>query len=302
MADFSFPVAKLELLQQSRDGTVKCLFRLSDGKAVEGVLIPAGERLTACVSSQAGCSLGCTFCATGHLGLQRNLMMDEIFDQVAFLNALAMQQAGRRLTNIVFMGMGEPLLNYKQVMQAIEKITDPHALAFSPRRITVSTAGISKMIYRLADDGVRFNLAISLHAATDEKRSQIMPINQSNHLSSLLEALAYFYQLTRNEISIEYILLNHFNDSLDDAKALVKIYRKLPFKVVNLIEYNPVPSSPFSRADSPTTDRFIAYLQQQRVNVRLRRSRGADIDAACGQLANVVHADAALPTSHADVH
>jgi len=158
------------------------------------------------------------------------------------------------------------------------------------------------MIYRLADDGVRFNLAISLHAATDEKRSQIMPINQSNHLSSLLEALAYFYQLTRNEISIEYILLNHFNDSLDDAKALVKIYRKLPFKVVNLIEYNPVPSSPFSRADSPTTDRFIAYLQQQRVNVRLRRSRGADIDAACGQLANVVHADAALPTSHADVH
>ncbi|SFV30676.1 23S rRNA (adenine(2503)-C(2))-methyltransferase RlmN [Thermoflavifilum thermophilum] len=296
--DFSFPVLNVELLQQSRDGTVKCLFRLSDGKAVEGVLIPSGDRLTACVSSQAGCSLGCKFCATGYLGLQRNLMFEEIFDQVAFLNEIAMQQAGRRLTNIVFMGMGEPLLNYKQVLLAIDKITSPDGLAFSPRRITLSTAGISKMIYRLADDQVKFNLALSLHAATDEKRSQIMPINQSNRIPDLLEALEYFYKLTRNEISIEYILLKDFNDSLDDAKALVKLYRKLPFKVVNLIEYNPVSLSPFSRTESHVADQFIAYLQRQHVNVRLRRSRGADIDAACGQLANVVHTEAAQRLPH----
>lgn len=298
--DFSFPVAQTELVQQSQDGTVKCLFRLNDGKAVEGVLIPAGKRLTACVSSQAGCSLGCAFCATGYLGLQRNLMYDEIFDQVAYLNEIALQQAGHRLTNIVFMGMGEPLLNYKQVLLAIEKITSPDAGGFSPRRITLSTAGISKMIYRLADDQVKFNLALSLHAPTDEKRNQIMPINQSNDISSLLKALAYFYQLTRNEISIEYILLKGFNDSLADARALVKIYRRLPFKVVNLIEYNPVAFSPFQRADAHTTDQFIAYLQRQQVNVRLRRSRGADIDAACGQLANIVHTDARLKLPQED--
>ncbi|MCL6523652.1 MAG: 23S rRNA (adenine(2503)-C(2))-methyltransferase RlmN [Thermoflavifilum sp.] len=293
-SDFAFPVLQIEIIQQSLDGTVKCLFRLNDGKTVEGVLIPAGDRLTACVSSQAGCSLGCTFCATGYLGLQRNLMAEEIFDQVAYLNEIALQQAGRRLTNIVFMGMGEPLLNYKQVMLAIEKITSSEGLAFSSRRITVSTAGITKMIYRLADDQVKFNLAVSLHAATDDKRSQIMPINQSNSTARLIEALQYFYQLTHNEITIEYILLKDFNDSLEDARALVKLYRKLPFKVVNLIEYNPVPASPFQRAEASTTNQFITYLQKQHVNVRLRRSRGADIDAACGQLANVVHPDATL--------
>ena len=260
---------------------------MHDGFYVESVLIPGEKRLTACVSSQVGCSLSCKFCATGYMDRKRNLDFDEIVDEVTLLNDLALKHHGRPLSNIVFMGMGEPLLNYKNVLKSIERITSPDGLGMSPRRITVSTAGVAKMIHQLGDDKVRFKLALSLHAPNDEKRNEIMPINESNNLKTLIKELNYFYQQTGNEITFEYILFKDFNDSLKDAEELVKIYRQVPADLVNIIEYNPIEAADFEKPDEEKTNAFMHYLQSKRVNVHLRRSRGKDIDAACGQLANV---------------
>ncbi len=284
--DFSLPAVNIDTTQQSEDGTIKSRFVLHDGNLVEGVLIPTETRTTACVSSQVGCSLSCKFCATGFLERKRNLSFDEIYDEVALINRQSLEGYDRKLSNIVFMGMGEPLLNYKNVLKSIERITAEDGLGMSPKRITVSTAGMAKMIGQLGNDKVRFNLALSLHAANDKKRSEIMPINDSNHLKALVEALNYFYQQTGNDISFEYILFKNFNDSLKDADELIKIYRQVPVKVVNIIEYNPVDRANFSKPDEATTEKFMDYLTKNRVNTRLRRSRGKDIDAACGQLAN----------------
>jgi 23S rRNA (adenine2503-C2)-methyltransferase len=284
--DFEFPALSINMVQNSDDGTIKSRFKTFDGHFVEGVLIPTDERKTACVSSQIGCSLSCKFCATGYMDKKRNLEFDEIFDQVALINKQSLSKYGKKLSNIVFMGMGEPLLNYKNVLKAIEKITSPDALGMSPRRITVSTAGVSKQIKHLGDDEVKFKLALSLHAANDKKRNEIMPINETNNLATLVEALNYFYKKTSNEITFEYILFNNFNDSTDDANELIKIYRQVPADLINIIEYNPIDAARFSKPDEETTDKFMEYLQKNRVNVRLRRSRGKDIDAACGQLAN----------------
>ena len=283
---FSLPAVKVDTVQQSNDGTIKSRFRLHDNHMVEGVLIPTDSRQTACVSSQVGCSLSCKFCATGYMDRKRNLDFDEIYDEVALLNQQALTSNGKKLSNIVFMGMGEPLLNYKNVLQAIERITAPDGLGMSPKRITVSTAGVAKMIRQLGDDKVRFNLAISLHAANDKKRSEIMPINDSNNLKELIAALNYFYKATENEISFEYILFKDFNDSKEDADELIKIYRQVPADLVNIIEYNPIDNARFQKPDSKTAEEFMEYLTKNRVNARLRRSRGKDIDAACGQLAN----------------
>jgi len=284
--DFSLPSLSENFEQHSSDGTVKSRFKTADGELVEGVLIPVENRQTACVSSQVGCSLSCKFCATGFMDRKRNLEFDEIYDEVAMLNELAEKNNGRKLSNVVFMGMGEPLLNYKNVLKAIERITAPDGLAISPKRITVSTSGISKMIRQLGDDGVRFNLALSLHAANDKKRSELMPINESNNIQSLIEALNYFYDKTKNDITFEYILFKGENDSLNDAADLVKIYRQVPVHLVNIIEYNPVEGVPYVKPDREDTQKFMDYLAAHRVNVRLRISRGKDIDAACGQLAN----------------
>jgi len=284
---FFIPKVKIHHEQFSTDGTIKTRLQLHDGYFVEGVLIPSGKRLTACVSSQVGCSLSCKFCATGFMKRQRNLEPDEIVDEVVLLNELAEKHHGHRLTNIVFMGMGEPLLNYKNVMRSIELITSPESLGMSPRRITVSTAGVAKMIAQMGDDAVRFKLALSLHAANDEKRDKIMPINETNDLKSLIDALNHFYQKTGNEITFEYILFKDFNDSLKDADELIKIYRQVPADLVNLIEYNPIEKARFEKPDEKVVENFMAYLTKHKVNVRLRRSRGKDIDAACGQLANV---------------
>jgi 23S rRNA (adenine2503-C2)-methyltransferase len=283
---FTLPAVKVDTVQQSNDGTIKSRFRLHDNHMVEGVLIPTDSRQTACVSSQVGCSLSCKFCATGYMDRARNLDYDEIYDEVALLNQQALSSYGKKLSNIVFMGMGEPLLNYKNVLQAIERITAPDGLGMSPKRITVSTAGVAKMIRQLGDDKVRFNLAISLHAANDKKRSEIMPINDSNNLKELIAALNYFYKATENEISFEYILFKDFNDSREDADELIKIYRQVPADLVNIIEYNPIDKARFQKPDSKTAEEFMEYLTKNRVNARLRRSRGKDIDAACGQLAN----------------
>lgn len=284
--NFTFPAIKVDHVQQSSDGTIKSRFKLHDGHFVEGVLIPTSKRQTACVSSQVGCSLSCKFCATGFMDRKRNLDFDEIFDQVALINKQAIESSGKKLSNIVFMGMGEPLLNYKNVLQSIEKITSPDGLAMSPKRITVSTAGVAKMIHQLGDDQVRFNLALSLHAANDRKRTEIMPINETNNLKVLVEELNYFYKATGNEISFEYILFKDFNDSVKDAEELIKIYRQVPVDLINIIEYNQVDGVKFQKPSEEATDAFMEYLGKHRVNARLRRSRGKDIDAACGQLAN----------------
>jgi 23S rRNA (adenine2503-C2)-methyltransferase len=283
---FSLPAITIDTVQQSSDGTVKSRFRLHDGHMVEGVLIPTENRQTACVSSQVGCSLSCKFCATGYMERKRNLDFDEIYDEVSLINKQALANAGKKLTNIVYMGMGEPLLNYKNVLQSIERITSPDGLGMSPKRITVSTAGVAKMIRQLGDDKVKFNLALSLHAANDVKRSEIMPINDTNNLKVLIEALNYFYKATQNEISFEYILFKNFNDTLEDADELIRIYRQVPVDLVNIIEYNPIANARFQKPDEEVVDAFMQYLGKNRVNARLRRSRGKDIDAACGQLAN----------------
>ncbi|MBE2245973.1 MAG: 23S rRNA (adenine(2503)-C(2))-methyltransferase RlmN [Candidatus Competibacteraceae bacterium] len=276
---------KLETTQKSDDGTIKSAFSLYDGKSIEGVLIPSLDRITACISSQVGCSLQCTFCATAQLNLQRNLSAGEIFDQVVFLNQQSNSQFHKPISNIVIMGMGEPLLNYKSVMSAINHITSPDGLGMSPRRITLSTSGIAKMIKQLADDNFACNLALSLHAADNVKRSQIMPINDSNSLEMLANALKYFYEMTHTRITYEYVLLRDFNDSMQDAKNLALFCRHTPCKV-NIIEFNPVSHAPHRASTVEKTMAFIEYLQSKNIIVNMRRSRGKDIDAACGQLAN----------------
>jgi 23S rRNA (adenine2503-C2)-methyltransferase len=284
--NFTLPALTIDATQYSADGTIKTRFKTWDNHLVEGVLIPTESRYTACVSSQIGCSLSCKFCATGYMERERNLEFDEIYDEVVLINQQSERTYGKKLSNIVFMGMGEPLLNYKNVLKSVERISAPDGLAMSPRRITVSTAGVAKMIKQLGDDKVKFKLALSLHAANDEKRHEIMPINDTNNIRSLVEALNYFFKQTRNEITFVYILFNNFNDSLKDADELIKIYRQVPADLINIIEYNPIDFAEFIKPTEEKTQAFMKYLEKNRVNVRLRRSRGKDIDAACGQLAN----------------
>jgi 23S rRNA (adenine2503-C2)-methyltransferase len=284
--NFSFPALTVDATQYSADGTIKSRFITHEGHLCEGVLIPTESRYTACVSSQIGCSLSCKFCATGYIERKRNLDFDEIYDEAVLLNQQTERVYGKKLSNIVFMGMGEPLLNYKNVLKAIERITAEDGLAMSPRRITVSTAGVAKMIRQLGDDKVRFKLALSLHAPTDAKRNEIMPINETNNLKALIDALNYFYKQTKNEITLEYILFNNFNDSEKDAQDLIKIYRQVPADLVNIIEYNPIDFAQFEKPSDERMEQFMGYLVKAKVNAHLRRSRGKDIDAACGQLAN----------------
>lgn len=277
----------LDKQQRSLDGTIKSRWRLHDGHFMESVLIPVPEdnRFTVCVSCQVGCSLTCSFCATGRMKRVRNLDAAEIFDQVVLVNQQSLEVFGHPLTNIVYMGMGEPLLAYKNVLESVEKITSPEGLGMSPKRITVSTAGIAKMIKKLAEDGVKFNLALSLHAADDAKRNEIMPINEQNDLAALMESLEYFYNTTGNRISYEYIAFQNFNDNIEDAKNLLKLCKKFPVRV-NIIEYNPIDGAPFLKSTAHKIDEFAQYLRDHGVMVTVRRSRGKDIDAACGQLAN----------------
>ncbi|MEJ7913585.1 MAG: 23S rRNA (adenine(2503)-C(2))-methyltransferase RlmN [Chitinophagaceae bacterium] len=283
---FTFPVITVGSTQVSGDGTIKTGFVTHEGHLCEGVLIPTDKRFTACVSSQIGCSLSCRFCATGYIDRKRNLEAAEIYDQVVLINQQCEKTYNKKLSNIVFMGMGEPLLNYKNVLGAIERITAPDGLAMSPSRITVSTAGVVKAIRQLGDDKVKFKLALSLHAPNDKKRNEIMPINESNHLQALIDALNYFYRQTKSEITFEYILFNNFNDSIQDADELIRIYRQVPADLVNIIEYNPIDFAQFEKPSAERVKEFMDYLGRNKVNAHLRRSRGKDIDAACGQLAN----------------
>ncbi len=270
--------------QRSNDGTIKSAFKLYDNNIVEGVLIPVEDRMTACISSQVGCSLTCKFCATGYMDRKRNLEAFEIYDQVVAIKKQAEEQFNMPLTNIVYMGMGEPLLNYANTLKSVEFITSEDGLGMSPKRITVSTAGIAKMIMKLGDDGVKFNLALSLHAANDVKRNQIMPINETNSLPALKEALKYFYDKTGTHVTYEYILFYNFNDSIEDARELYEFSKVIPCKI-NIIEYNPIAEASYINTNQDTLEQFSKFLENKNVVVNVRRSRGKDIDAACGQLA-----------------
>ncbi|MDA9906586.1 23S rRNA (adenine(2503)-C(2))-methyltransferase RlmN, partial [Cyclobacteriaceae bacterium] len=283
--DFDILPISVQTDQKSNDGTIKLAFALHDKSLVEGVLIPAEDRMTACVSSQVGCSLSCKFCATGYMDRKRNLDPAEIYDQVVEIDKQAKRHFDVPLSNIVFMGMGEPLLNYKNVLQSIERITATDGLNMSPKRITVSTAGIAKMIIKLADDQVKFNLALSLHAANDVKRNQIMPINETNTLKVLKEALLYFYQKTGNQITFEYIVFDNFNDRIEDAEELWHFAKSIPSKI-NIIEYNPIAEAQYQNTTADKVEQFADFLKSKKLTVNIRRSRGKDIDAACGQLAN----------------
>ncbi len=275
----------VDKMQRSNDGTIKNAVKLHDSMIVESVLIPTDTRITACISSQVGCSLDCYFCATARLKRMRNLNPDEIYDQVVAIKEQSETFFDRPLTNIVFMGMGEPLLNYSNVLDAIDKITSPKGLGMSPKRITLSTVGIPKMIQKMADDDVKFNLAISLHSAIDSTRSEVMPINLKNPLKDLADALKYWYQKTKKMVTYEYVIWKGINDKEEDARALVKFCRIIPSKV-NLIEYNSIDDEQFQQASENALSMYINLLEKNDIVVNVRRSRGKDIDAACGQLAN----------------
>ena len=284
-ANFVINHIKVDTMQRSTDGTVKNAVRLHDDLIVESVLIPTKTRTTACVSSQVGCSLDCNFCATARLKRMRNLQPDEIYDQVVAIDKESRLYYNRPLSNIVFMGMGEPLMNYPNVFKAIDMITSNEGLGMSPKRITVSTSGVTKMIKKMADDEVKVKLAVSLHSAIEEIRNQIMPFTKNFPLPELREALEYWYQKTKSKITYEYVVWKDINDNKESIDALVKFCKHVPCKV-NLIEYNAIDDGDFKQASEQATNDYIHALERNGIVVKVRRSRGKDIDAACGQLAN----------------
>ncbi len=283
--EFEFRPQRIESVQRSTDGTIKNAVRLHDGLVVESVLIPTEKRITACVSSQVGCAMGCAFCATARLKRMRNLEPDEIYDQVRAIDEQGRSEFGRPLTNIVFMGMGEPLMNYKNTIEAIDRITSPKGLGMSPKRITLSTVGLPKMIRKLADDGVKFNLAVSLHSASDEVRAKIMPVNDVAPIQELRSSLEYWYAATKRKVTFEYVVWRDVNDQPEDIRALVELAKRVPCKV-NLIEYNSIGDERFRQASPEVLQDYVDALARISVLAKVRHSRGKDIDAACGQLAN----------------
>lgn len=284
-ANFVINHIEVDQMQRSKDGTVKNAIRLHDGLIVESVLIPTDTRTTACVSSQVGCSFNCSFCATARLKRMRDLNPDEIYDQVSAINQESLLYYNHKLSNIVFMGMGEPLMNYDNVMKSIEMITSTEGLGMSPKRITVSTSGVPHRIKQMADEGTKVNLALSLHSAIDEIRTKIMPFNKKYDLASIKEALIYWYHKTARHVTYEYVVWEGINDDKESIKALIEFCKIIPCKV-NLIEYNPIDDGPFQQASPATINNYISNLEMHDITVNVRRSRGKDIDAACGQLAN----------------
>jgi 23S rRNA (adenine2503-C2)-methyltransferase len=280
-----YSLSKLKIVaeQKSMDKTTKFKLQLYDGNHIEMVLIPLSKRVTVCISSQVGCALGCAFCATGKMGFVRDLTAYEIYEQVIFANELSLQRYNGKLSNVVIMGMGEPLLNMDNVCEAISRVTSDQGMAMSPSRITLSTAGIADKIKHFADRNTGVHFAISLHTANDLKRKQLMPIAKNHSLSDISKALVYYHDKTNERITIEYLLLADVNDSLEDAQELALFCRSFPVKI-NIIEYNFNPNALFDRASKERTDEFVAFLLSKNMLVQLRNSRGKDIDAACGQL------------------
>jgi len=268
----------------SQDGTRKYAFHLSDGSIIESVLIPAGSRVTACISTQVGCALACGFCATGMIGFIRNLTAAEIHDEIVMLMNLSAEKYGTELDNIVAMGMGEPLLNYPNTISALNRISAKDILNFSPQRITISTSGIADGIKTMADDGVPYHLAISLHTAIERKRLEMMPVTKKYSIPMLTDSLKYYHKKTNNRFTIEYILFDKLNDGIEDAEALARFCKNFPVKI-NLIPYNSTDSGKYHKSSIVATENFIRYLKSKNIIVNLRASKGGDIKAACGQLA-----------------
>ena len=283
--NFVINITNILSKQVSNDSTIKFGIKLHDNLIIEAVLIPSGKRVTACVSSQVGCSLDCEFCATSKLLRMRNLHSYEIFDQIMILNSQSLKNYSLPISNIVFMGMGEPLLNYKNVIESIELITSEDGIKISNKKITLSTSGISKMIIKMSDDNIKFNLAVSLHSAVEETRNMIMPFSKSFPLDKLINSLDYWFKKTKRKVTFEYLIWKGINDDLEHIEALVKICKRIPSKV-NLIEYNSIDSPTFKKADDFWVDNYLKILKKNKIPVSVRRSRGKDIDAACGQLAN----------------
>jgi 23S rRNA (adenine2503-C2)-methyltransferase len=287
MLDENFVINHIEVdkIQKSSDGTIKNAVKLFDDYTVESVLIPTEDRTTACVSSQVGCSLDCKFCATSKLKRMRNLNPDEIYDQVVTINRQSLQYFNRPLSNIVFMGMGEPLMNYNNLIKSIEKISSDKGLNISQKRIVVSTSGIPKMIKKLADENLKINLALSLHSAIEKTRNKIMPFSSKFPLNDIKESLDYWYKKTKRKITFEYIVWRGINDTKKDIDSLVSYCKSIPSKV-NIIEYNSIGDEDFESANDNIIEEYKRALEKNKITVTIRRSRGKDIDAACGQLAN----------------
>lgn len=283
--NFKLNKSKVKTSKKSFDGTIKFAIQLYDNLIVEAVLIPSNKRVTACISSQVGCSLDCNFCATSKIKKMRNLESYEIFDQIMLLNKESINHFSSQITNIVFMGMGEPLLNYKNVIESIDQITSDFGIGISYKKITVSTSGISKMIKKMADDDVKFNLAISLHTALEKTRNKVMPFSKSFPIKELVDSLEYWYKKIKRKITFEYLIWKEINDDFEHINALVSICKRIPSKV-NIIEYNDTDNSMFRNADDKWINNYVTTLKENRIPVSVRRSRGKDIDAACGQLAN----------------
>ena len=283
--NFKLNKSKVKTSKKSFDGTIKFAIQLYDNLIVEAVLIPTNKRVTACVSSQVGCSLDCNFCATSKIKKMRNLESYEIFDQIMLLNKESINHFSSQITNIVFMGMGEPLLNYKNVIESIDQITSDFGIGISYKKITLSTSGISKMIRKMADDNVKFNLAISLHTALEKTRNKVMPFSKSFPIKELVDSLEYWYKKIKRKITFEYLIWKEINDDFEHINALVSICKRIPSKV-NIIEYNDTDNSIFRNADNKWINNYVTTLKENRIPVSVRRSRGKDIDAACGQLAN----------------
>ena len=283
--NFKLNKSKVKTSKKSFDGTIKFAIQLYDNLVVEAVLIPSNKRITACVSSQVGCSLDCNFCATSKIKKMRNLESYEIFDQIMLLNKESINHFSSPITNIVFMGMGEPLLNYKNVIESIDQITSDFGIGISFKKITLSTSGISKMIRKMADDNVKFNLAISLHTALEKTRNKVMPFSKSFPIKELVDSLEYWYKKIKRKITFEYLIWKEINDDFEHINALVSICKRIPSKV-NIIEYNDTDNSMFRNADDKWINNYVTTLKENRIPVSVRRSRGKDIDAACGQLAN----------------
>ena len=284
---FTINSAVIKLIKKSTDDTVKFLISLFDNNVIEAVLIPTEKRITACVSSQVGCSLDCDFCATAKIKRMRNLDFYEIFDQLMILNFESLKLFGRSISNIVFMGMGEPLLNYKNVLKSIEMICSKNGIGISKKKITVSTSGMSKIIKILADKNVKFNLAISLHSAIEKTRNEIMPFSKDFPLSDLVDSLNYWYQKTKSKITIEYLVWEAINDNINHINSLVNFCKRVPSKV-NLIQFNDIGNLKFKNANNRWIQKYIEILEFNNISVTVRRSRGEDINAACGQLANKI--------------
>lgn len=281
--DFELKLPTIYRKQESSDGTIKLLLELEDGSKIETAMLPYNYGRAICVTSQVGCNMACSFCASGLLKKQRNLEVHEMVGQLMVMNSL-LREKGERITHIVVMGTGEPFDNYDNVMDFVRIANHPKAFDIGARHITISTCGLVDGIKKYAHEGLQTNLAISLHAPNDELRNRLMPVNKVYPLKKLFEAIEYYESVASRRVTFEYILLKGVNDSLECAEQLARLINNASTYIVNLIPYNPVDENSYQRSDDESVHKFFSYLKRKHINVTIRKEFGNDIDAACGQL------------------